>query len=585
MNWTLIYQKKEYTFEELGLKNLLRKCFNQRLDVVTFEEVTPSISSEVLFDLESTITIKREGKPWFFGKVVKVPSLSKHAHESRVYELAGPWWYLENLVFQQTWKEAKNLEDPESDLISIEKGRVILGQDAHAKPMDSGAQIEEILNYAIAQGAPIEVGEIGVDVFFPFDEIKDLSCAEAIKRVLRWSPDACVWFEYLDIPKMHVTTHARMQELSIDIHTCAVDVLKITPRQDLQVPAVVLKYEKTHRNNSASWTTTEIDHYPKHATGKEFKAVCLTIELDGMRGTTLSQDIKVQHIDETSSFWWKEHLPALSHIPVEKIKIKNPTRTSVLSNELLSGTIAPWMNRQVEADTIKAYISYETEEEAVVDRLVSIRLQATDASSRNFINTLSVDEPEPSPVGLAKRLYESVNILQYEGEIVLSQEEVPHQQYLGRVINLKGLDAKWEHMHARVQEVIENIDTGTTRIVFGIAKHLGPDDLVELLRANRRRRASRRASVRAKGTIHGGRSIEQGTHGKIENSDSGPGRYKKIVFVDPENPQRKLVLNAEALTQDLTVELREEDVCENGLIRKRIVLASEPFKHAEDEQS
>jgi hypothetical protein len=44
------------------------------------------------------------GETWFQGIVIQVPRVGAPDAESMAYRIAGPWWYLENLTFQQAYQ-------------------------------------------------------------------------------------------------------------------------------------------------------------------------------------------------------------------------------------------------------------------------------------------------------------------------------------------------------------------------------------------------------------------------------------------------------------------------------------------------
>lgn len=91
-------------------------------------------------------------------------------------------------------------------------------------------------------------------------------------------------------------------------------------------------------------------------------------------------------------------------------------------------------------------------------------------------------------------LYAGAHLLYYEGKITSEQAEVSGAIGLGNALNLSGGRAEWEGMNAPVQTVAEDVDAGRTEIGFGPPSHLSPQDLVELLRGARRRKASARGS-------------------------------------------------------------------------------------------
>ena len=223
------------------------------------------------------------------------------------------------------------------------------------------------------------------------------------------------------------------------------------------------------------------------------------------------------------------------------------------------------MNHQVEEDLIRAKISYTTPTESVIDREVAIKLHATDARTQVYTQTLTTVNAEPTPKGLAKQLFQAVSQLHYDGEITILGI---HGDVLGKVIEIA------PEITGVVQKIHEDIKKNETRILFGPAKHLGLADMVELLRVNRRRKASYHASRRISGK-HGSQNIEQATHTRIENSGFGQGSWGKMVL---KAKSKEMILDAEDVKANTQVKLREEYVCENGIIKKRLVLASEPYE-------
>lgn len=579
MNWTLKYKDKEMPLHLWGISNLKRHRINQGIDKVSFTHNGAPLEHKPIFDPETPIQIFKDRTPWFYGIITKIPGYATAFKEDHKYEVAGPWWYLENLVYQQSWNEIIPSDDSEH-LRTIDTSRVILGQNNQGSPIDNGTQINNILQYAINQHAPISIGKITTNVTFPYDETKDISCAEAIQRLLRWSPDAVVWFDYSTqpYPTLHINRRSDLNEANLSlIQNSCIKSLQITPRHDLQSKAVVIKYEKTHHSNGLSWMSTEIDSFPESATGKEFKALVLTVELDGSRSQKIKQDLKTQSILLDSPLWWQKHLPPLHNIPLSKIKIKSPSRSGTLPSELISGSVSPWMGRDVEEDIIRAKLSYETDSEHVIDREVAIRLNTTNASTRVYEQILSSESSEPTPSGLAKKLFDAISILQFDGEIILESKEINSSSLMGSVLNIHNGNKSWESMRATIQSVKEDIDLGRTTISFGPTKHLGPDDLVELLRINRKRQATRNAARRISGKPSKSNTLHQPTHSRIENTSTGPSNFSRLIFINEHHPSKKIILDANSIKEDTFLELKEEDYCQNGNLKKRLVLASSPY--------
>lgn len=580
--WTLKYKNTERPLSSWGLSQIKKLTINQGLDKLTFIHNNTKLENPPLFDPESPLTLLKNNTPWFFGIVTKTPGYGTDRQESQLYEIAGPWWHLENLVYQQSWNQAITLDNTET-LHTIHTGRIILGQDIHGNPIHNGQQISEILQYAIQQGAPIAIGEITLDVLFPSDETKDISCSEAIQRLLRWSPDSILWFDYSTTPpSLNIKKRTEIPKSNLYLNqNTSIKSLKITPRYDLQSSAVVIKYEKLHQINSQSWASTEIDSYPPSATGREFKALVLTIELDGSLTQKVKQSIRTEPIHLHNPHWWKKHLPALHQVPLEKITIKSPSRSGNLPAELIEGNISPWMNRAVEEDIIRAKLSYETEYEHIFDRDIAIKIHTTNANTRVYEQITNSELPEPTPIGLAKKLYDALSLLQFDGEVILQNQEVHSSTLMGSVLNIFNANKTWETMNATIQNVREDLDKGQTTITFGPAKHLGPDDLVELLRTNRKRHATRNSTRRITGKPTKLTELIQPTHSRIENTDIGPTHFARLTFINNQNPTKKIILDANKIKENTSLELQEEDYCSNGILKKRLVLASPPYTPTE----
>lgn len=66
-------------------------------------------------------------------------------------------------------------------------------------------QIIEALNWALKPFAtsgqfPFQIGTVSPNVDCPIDEVRDITCAEVIHKMLRWTPDAVTWFDYSTSP-------------------------------------------------------------------------------------------------------------------------------------------------------------------------------------------------------------------------------------------------------------------------------------------------------------------------------------------------------------------------------------------------
>lgn len=540
MSWTLEYNGIEQTLEAWGLRGLRRTLASQAADEVTFEAVLDEFDISEKFPYGATITIRRDGAQWFLGRVIGTPRNGSPRSETISYRLAGPWFWLDHLVFQQSW----NFSDENGDPQAGRSSHLFLGQTVMGEPMTTGDQITEILEWAIACGAPLKAGTGFPELNVPIREVRELTCGEAIRQMLRWHPDAVTWFDYSTTPPtFHCQARSSLDALSLDVGTKPVSAISINPRYDLQVPAVVLKFEQTNTVDGQNYAAKSEQKYPLTATGEELGALVATIDLQGFNATFAKATIVTAAIDTSSLTWWKSKLPWLNDARLVSAAVADVTRSGSLPRELVSGQIAPWMCYDSEDDTVNAKLTAQwnsaTAKPNDANQAASVKIITTDAPLGETVCTSlqSYTSGEDEPTGLAEGLYNALSVLQYEGEITLHEEEggevlinagFTDCNGVGLVLNLTGGLAAWATMRALVQSVTEDVDRGITTLAFGPAGHLGASDLIELLRMTRLRwnytAPSARVDVRA--AARG--EIELGRHTPNESASSGAPAYQQF---------------------------------------------------------
>ena len=142
------------------------------------------------------------------------------AAQSQSARIVNPWWYLEHLIYQQTYYLATIAPAQDgvfaSGYTKYTTPRVILyflfvpGQAApaaNAPPqaagfyqVTTGKQIADAVNWAIGQGAPMQLGKTD-PATIPFSSFqKGITCAEVIKHAFRFEPDFVVHWDYTTLP-------------------------------------------------------------------------------------------------------------------------------------------------------------------------------------------------------------------------------------------------------------------------------------------------------------------------------------------------------------------------------------------------
>ena len=147
------------TFEDLGLANLSRSRVNQGIDQLSFDAPGTAIDKAPLFAYREQVSVLKDNEPFFTGICLTIPRSGTPADERISYEIAGPWYYLEKCIYQQSWR-LWNPDISPPALADMYKSRVILCQNSAGKRITSGEQIRAAISHAISKGAPIALGTV-----------------------------------------------------------------------------------------------------------------------------------------------------------------------------------------------------------------------------------------------------------------------------------------------------------------------------------------------------------------------------------------------------------------------------------------
>jgi hypothetical protein len=587
--WTLKYNGETKSLADWQISNVVRNSVSFGVSTVSFD-LSADIDAEDVFAYGETVTIYRNDVQWFVGRVDQTPRTANGRYEGMGYVLVDAWWYLVELVYQIAWKELTNPLDPDAGLTEKLYSDIILNLSPAGTLVTTKAQIQAVLTYAIDEAeAPFQVGTIELpDLYPPVSQISARKCAEVIENQRRFTPDAISYFDHsTNPPTLHIKQRSALTRVTIPATDCI--NLPIRPRYDLQVPAVVIQYRRTNVVNGVPYYQQELDIAPPGATGKEFKAVVAPVDLQGSVVSASYAQIVCEPIEMAEADWWKTQYNPLAEETITNLAVSGATRVGTLPNELKSGTIPGWLlatqSARAERDTIKAKASYdqvdEGEEAAVrekrTDRDIHTELTATDLESGTYLNSLSVSLGQPTPIGLAAYLYAATSILHYDGSFTLSEEECSGRVGLGNMLCLSGGRPEWSTMDAVVQSITETLDDGRTTIVFGPPKHLGVDDIIELLQAIRNRVQYTPISAVASGVAGSGSNGSSPKEAPIKNSTAGAGKIERVMvgnYVSIDNAHLPALQNLPNQVP-LNVKLRPLKYCYNGTEAIVYVLASQ----------
>lgn len=217
---------------------------NQDVDELTVSAPVQDIAATPIWAYGDTITLKRVqdgvSVTWFVGKVRKTPIMGTAKTEGNTFVVSGAWWDLLNLVYQQPRTIFTSLTTFQTYFTT----RVILGQNDSGVPINIGAQITAILAYATAQGSNIAAGSISTTLSIPYQEAKSISCAEAIRRMMSYIPDAVAYFDYsTGVPVMNIKQRASLTPVTLSLIAASIiEKIDLQPRQDLVPTGVTFNY-------------------------------------------------------------------------------------------------------------------------------------------------------------------------------------------------------------------------------------------------------------------------------------------------------------------------------------------------------
>jgi len=290
--WTLSYRSTEQTLQAWGISSCTRTRVAFGTDTAHLWMVW-DLRVRSPFDAEREIVITRDAVVWFRGRVTSSAREARGSQMGLAVTVSGAWWYLENKIFAQalTWAADSNVSgaivDADNDggvtsediaRRTASTGMVILGRDAEATIQTADLTAREAIQYAIDAGAPLQIGTIDTGPRAFLEEAKDITCAEAVRRAMRWTPDRLSWCDYTtDPPTIHIRSRGNRSA-----HTLALDggesqAVGLRPMTELQTPGVRINYLLLHQRETVTFRTVSTD---EAGDPDNWSGLILSVEID-----------------------------------------------------------------------------------------------------------------------------------------------------------------------------------------------------------------------------------------------------------------------------------------------------------------
>lgn len=217
---------------------------SQGIDLLTLDMEGDSVNNAPIFPMGATVDLLCNGVRKFSGRVTKTPSIGRPQVEKKQYVISGPWWYLENIVYQQP--RTSLLSGSPVSINSVPTSRIVNFQSGTGH-ITNGAMILLYLAYAQTFNIPIATGTISPAVMPPWDECVDITVAAGLKRCLKWSPNCVTWFDYSQPkPVLHMVNRSALSTTTIDLVSSGkVTEFDVLRRDDILPVGLIINIENT----------------------------------------------------------------------------------------------------------------------------------------------------------------------------------------------------------------------------------------------------------------------------------------------------------------------------------------------------
>lgn len=574
-----------------GIDDLTASFINQAEDVVELSLGGRRYDAAYLFAFKSQVIIRRDrvaatdgsfsgGSQYFAGLVTRPHASASGRSESQGCAIVGPWWYLNERGFEQEYREFAGWIDGDpangaqynvktSNRIFLNQSRPHPDGSGLAK-ITTGAQLAEILTWALkpfvdaSAPPPFQIGSITLAVDPPIDEVKNITCAEAARKMFRWSPDAVAWFDYTTSPPtFHAKRRAELAAFNHDLSAVKPESISVTPRPDLQRPFVKIIYEIINSVDGGDRLELLVDVYPDPIPSgalNQYGGVPFVVDLRGFTRTSASAGLTTEVISAADESWWQNRLKELKAASITKfvvdakhrdapatvpssIKFSDGIQTLTLAEftalnlprAVIGGTPTEWMGKNFRAFNVTCEARVEhSAGRKTAERSLNTTVLATDATTGTYSSS-NVTTGDPIPVGLAQAFHEAVRVLPYEGSVRFHHAEVGGLARVGNKLNFTNGHADWVTMNALVQRVSETIFSGATEIEYGAPAHLNLDDLISLFFVTRNRQITQPIRLRS-GASLAGNIFALSPHTALNNSASAPGNEEVGVYSGSPTP-------------------------------------------------
>lgn len=438
----------------------------------------------------------------------------------------GPWSKMARLVYRQNWFTGSGYS---------RSSRLVLNQNQNGSPQNLNSELYEIASHgATPCGYTVAQADVAVSTQqLPFDECRDITVADAIRRELRFFPKAVCRFDYSG-----ATPAFKIKKNASPTTAAYVAGIPKSRREYVYnahpVTGVDLEIETTGTVDGVEYR--QIGHQTAGDTSAG-NPDCLyaTLQIKGASSNTTRQSFKSvtedipQNLNDAA--WWKARHPRLANVAANAIAISEGSRTPSNYPRISAATAGELeeagLHCEVSKFTCKATITTaDDKEEEIFLTMNFLTTNATgtaaDPKTYTWVAESSSESGETVPSGLAATiLAERAGSLLSERMTVRLGDALP--QLGDAIVETEGT--------VFLQSIDVDCASLTADLKFGVPDYLSPEDMAALLSGFRNKRTSSSHTVRKTGKPDdNGSNVEMGAIPPLSSTEFAPGQKAKTII-------------------------------------------------------
>lgn len=472
------------------------------------------------------VTATYKGTCVFRGDVATIAEArGRGTDATQTVTCVGPWSKMARLVYRQNWFTGGGYS---------RSSRLVLNQHQDGSTQNLNSELYEIASHgATPCGYTVTQADVAVSTQqLPFDECRDITVADAIRRELRFFPKAVCRFDYSgETPALKIkktaspTTAAYVAAIPKNRREYVYNAHPIT--------GVDLEIETTGTVDGVEYR--QIDHQTAGNTSAG-NPDCLyaTLQIKGASSNTTRQSFKSvtedipQNLNDAA--WWKARHPRLANVAANAIAISEGSRTPSNYPRISAATAGELeeagLHCEVSKFTCKATITTaDDKEEEIFLTMNFLTTNATgtaaDPKTYTWVAESSSESGETVPSGLAATiLAERAGSLLSERMTVRLGDALP--QLGDAIVETEGT--------VFLQSIDVDCASLTADLKFGVPDYLSPEDMAALLSGFRNKRTSSSHTVRKTGKPDdNGSNVEMGAIPPLSSTEFAPGQKAKTI--------------------------------------------------------